>query len=490
MSTPNTLPIVLKGEHWTVSVISLNAFTDDIDTLVHKNVFHLYRGKIVEKMEGNIFFLENEHDGNAYVILADCADYETAVLTVRDHTVSIEAGTNPVTVVPCKKGECEEACRRAYREGMGGKSLVAMENTWGDCNKDSRVCEAFVMKEIDSAAQLGIDIVQIDDGWQWKYTYDPANMVNGKRRFSDDFWFIHEERFPNGLKYISDYAAKKGVKLGIWFAPESRDHFVCMERDLKILKNAYDNWGVRFFKLDMYYIENDIDRDLFVQYLAAIYAFGDDVAVQIDVTRDARINYLCGRKYGTIFVENRYTKTGCFFPHRTLKNLWMLSRYIPASRFQFEVINPDLNADRYDPDDDFAPHHYEAEYLFASVMLSNPLFWMETQFLSEKSREGLKKIVAFWKSHRDLFTECDAAPIGEMPCGRSFTGFYLKHGEEEYALIFREAAEKNVGIFTLPSEKTGAEVLLSNADVKVQLDSGVLKAEFSKQRAYAFVKLK
>ena len=189
-------------------------------------------------------------------------------------------------------------------------------------------------------------------------------------------------------------------------------------------------------------------------------------------------------------MENRYTKTGCFFPHRTLKNLWMLSRYIPASRFQFEVINPDLNADRYDPDDDFAPHHYEAEYLFASVMLSNPLFWMETQFLSEKSREGLKKIVPFWKSHRDLFTECDAAPIGEMPCGRSFTGFYLKHGEEEYALIFREAAEKSTGVFFIPSEGTSAEVLLSNADVKVQLDSGVLKAEFSKQRAYAFVKLK
>ena len=108
--------------------------------------------------------------------MTDCADYETASLTVRSYTVSVEAGTNPVTIVPCRKGECEEACRRKYREGMGGKSLVAMSNTWGDRNRDSRICEAFVMKEIDAAAELGLDIVQIDDGWQWKYTYDPADI--------------------------------------------------------------------------------------------------------------------------------------------------------------------------------------------------------------------------------------------------------------------------------------------------------------------------
>ena len=59
MNDSHIMPIKLNGEHWTVSVISLNAFTDDIDTPVHKSEFHLFRGMVAEKMEGNIFFLEN-----------------------------------------------------------------------------------------------------------------------------------------------------------------------------------------------------------------------------------------------------------------------------------------------------------------------------------------------------------------------------------------------------------------------------------------------
>ena len=288
---------------------------------------------------------------------------------------------------------------------------------------------------------------------------------------------------------IEEFLAKKGIKLGLWFAPESRDHFACMERDIAILKNAYDNWGVRFFKLDMYWIECDADRDAFLRYLDRIYSFGDDVAVQMDVTRDARINYLCGRRYGTIFVENRYTKTHVFFPHRTLKNLWMLSRYIPASRFQFEIVNPELNADCYQADDEFAPVHYDIDYLFASVMLSNPLFWMETQFLSETNRKKLSETVAFWKNYRGVFSRSDIMPIGEMPSGRSFTGFYINGEGERYALIFREAAEDDTGVFSLPCGGEKAEVLLSNGEVSAELEGRWLKAKFSKRRSYAFIRM-
>jgi hypothetical protein len=279
----NTLPITLKGEHWTVTVIKLNAFTDDIDTPVHKEQYHYFRGQIVEKMEGNIFFLEDQHNGNAYVIITDCPDYEKATLVIRERTVKIDAGSNPVTVIPCKIGECERVCRSKYREGMGKRSLVTMSNTWGDMNGFSRVCEEFVLREIDKAAELGLDIVQIDDGWQMGSTADLSRRVNGRRVFDDDFWPLNEERFPRGMRFVADYAADKGVKVGLWFAPDSRDHFALMERDVAILKNAYDNWGMRFFKLDMYFIESVEDRERFLEYLDAIYAFGDDVAVQIDL---------------------------------------------------------------------------------------------------------------------------------------------------------------------------------------------------------------
>ncbi|MBR5188317.1 MAG: alpha-galactosidase, partial [Clostridia bacterium] len=303
-------------------------------------------------------------------------------------------------------------------------------------------------------------------------------------------WEADKERFPNGLKgAVTALKTGFGIKVGIWFAPESRDHFVCMDRDIATLKNAYENWGIRFFKLDMYWIECDLDRDRFLQYLASIYAFGDDVAVQLDVTRPDRINYLNGRQYGTLFVENRYTKKRTYFPHRTLKNFWLLSKYVPASRFQFEVINPELNKEIYAPEDEFAPARYDMDYLFASVMLSNPLFWMEMQFLTNENSKKLQKMISIFKEYHAVFSEGDAAPIGETPSGRSFAGFFIRHGAEEYALVFREATEKDTGVFLIPSEKTNAQIICSNADIVAGIDSGVLKVKFSKQRAFAFVKL-
>jgi len=490
MEQAYTLPLSLKGEHWTITAVCLNAFTDDIDTPVHKSIYHLFRGKLAERVEGNVFFLENEHDGNAFVLLSDCPDYERAVLTIRDFTADLTEHTSTYSIHPCKKGECEAVCRRALREGMDSKTVVAMSNTWGDRNGFSRICEEFVLKEIDRAAEIGLDIVQIDDGWQFGSTADRSRRdQNDRRFFDDDFWELNRERFPRGMEYIADYAAGKGVTLGLWFAPDSREHFARLERDVSILKNAYDHWGIRFFKLDMYWIESLADKERFLRFLKAIYSFGKDVAVQLDVTRNARVNYLCGKQYGTVFVENRYTKTHTFFPHRTLKNLWLLSHYIPASRLQFELVNPDLNRESYAPDDEFATPRYDIEYLFASVMLSNPLFWMELQFLSEENTRRLQGLLDLWKKHRVIFSRGDVQPIGECPSGRSFTGFHIRYHDEEYALLFREVTQKQSAAFLLESDAKTAEIIVSNTDLSVTLSDGVLKADFSSPRSYAFLRL-
>lgn len=471
--------MILKGEHWRITAIALHAFTDDCDTLLHRTEYHLFRGRLPEAAEGNIFFLENDAEGDAYVILTDCPDYQRARLHIRDHAVTVEAGTNEITVVPCKKGECEQACRRAYRERMGKRRLVAMSNTWGDGNGFSRVSEEFVLKEIDKAAELGLDIVQIDDGWQQGSTADRSlRDERGRRFFEDDFWLLNQERFPKGMRYLCDYAAGKGIKLGLWFAPDSREHFALARRDLGILQKAYTEWGFRFFKLDMYWIESDADRDAFLELLRGIYAFGPDVSVQLDVTRNARINYLCGREYGSIFVENRYTKTATYYPHRTLKNLWQLSRYIPACRFQFELVNPALNRNSYEPGDRFAPGQYDPDYLFAVVMLSNPLFWMELQFLQEK--EPLKRIIALWKECREDFSTADVTPIGEQPSGASLTGFTAG----DHALVFREMTDRDTGLFAYGN----AEVLLSNGAVETKETDAGLQVRFSKPGTYALLK--
>ena len=132
--------IKLEGEHWTVTSITLNAFTDAIDSLVHRNEYFLFEGEIEEEISGNIFFLENEHNLNAFVILVDNPDYEKARLRIASYTATVEA-TSKVTVIPCKKGECEAICRRTVRNTMRSNSLVTMSNTWGEGNGFSKVNE-------------------------------------------------------------------------------------------------------------------------------------------------------------------------------------------------------------------------------------------------------------------------------------------------------------------------------------------------------------
>ncbi|MBQ9116973.1 MAG: glycoside hydrolase family 97 catalytic domain-containing protein, partial [Clostridia bacterium] len=435
--------LTIEGLHWIVKSVKLHAFTDDNDTLVTEQEQHLYHRKLFHPCKGEIFILEDPLTEKTILIVSETPDYQTATLSINRGAVTVENGGNGLAVGFCKLGEAEALCREYYRHARLCKGLFAMSNTWGDRNGFSRVCHDFVIKEIDAAERLGVDIVQIDDGWQTGSTADLTLRDElGRRFFPDSFWELNRDRFHD-MRSLTRYASSKGIKVGMWFAPDSHNNFALLERDVSVLKKAYDEWGIRFFKLDMFWITSDIEKEQFMKLLAKIYSFGNDVAVQLDVTRNERPNYLCAKQYGTVFVENRYTKTVTVYPHRTLRNLWMLAKYVPASKFQFELINPDLNSELYPDGDPFAPINHDMDYLFATVMLSNPLFWMEMQFLSNDRRKQLDKIMPVWKECRNAIAECDVLPIGDKPNGRAFCGFYLsRNGRPEYLLLFRQLTAK------------------------------------------------
>lgn len=482
--------IKLKGEHWIVRSVKLHAFTDENDTLTEENEYNLFQMDM-KPLQGEIFFLENPQESNAIIIISETPDYQTATLTINKGVVTVENGNNNLAIGYCKMGECEALCREFYRHIKKNEKLFTMSNTWGDCNGFSRVCQDFVLKEIDAAKEIGVDIVQVDDGWQKGNTADRTLRDEFDRRiFKGDFWELDSTKFPNGMKFVTEYAEKDNIKVGMWFAPDSHDEFALLERDKAVLRKAYEEWGIRFFKLDMFWVSSDKDRDQFLELLREIYSFGDDVAVQLDVTRDLRMNYLCGHKYGSVFVENRYAKSANSFPHRVLRNMWMISKYIPTSKFQFELTNPDLYKECYAETDPFVPSLYDMDYLFATVMLSNPLFWMEMQFLSDERKAQLKEIMDVWKKNRDILANADIMPIGDKPNGRSFTGFYISTNKEpQYLLLFREVTEENSAMIKCPVKTAKTEILASNSEVKTEIINGFVTVEFAKQRSYAFIKL-
>ena len=475
----------IKSEHAALRAIKLNTSTDDHDTLVEETKKHLFRGNIAET-EGQIFILSDILSEIATVFIIPAPDCFMPTLAIKDKKVEIKTGGYPVSLGCVKCENAERMCRDWYRMHYRSGGLHSMSNTWGDRNGRTRVCDEFLRKEIDSGADLGLDVVQIDDGWQTGIpdTYDES----GRRVFADGFWELKTSIFSHGMRHIADYAAEKGVSLGLWFAPESRNVFEKIVRDLDVLKKAYDEWGIRYYKLDMLQLTTQKHCDRMLDFLDAAFTLGDDVSVELDVTADKRLGYLMSAPYGTIFVENRYTAWANYYPHRTLRNIWSLSRFMPTSKFQFELVNPDLYTDMYSKDDPLRPELYDIDYLFASVMLSNPLFWMETQFLSDDSRARLKGIIPLWKEHRDKLVEADVRPIGEEPCGTSMTGFFADSHDARYAVLFREASERESFTYDLAFPISDYEIIASNSNVEISVSESRLTVKFSKMRSYVWLK--
>lgn len=64
---------------------------------------------------------------------------------------------------------------------------------------------------IDRAADIGIELFVIDDGWMPGRDSDARGLGD---------WIADPERFPNGLRTLADKAHARGMKFGLWIEPE------------------------------------------------------------------------------------------------------------------------------------------------------------------------------------------------------------------------------------------------------------------------------
>ncbi len=71
---------------------------------------------------------------------------------------------------------------------------------------DNRISEEMLKRQMDAAADLGLEYFCIDAGW-FEGGF-PSGVGN---------WTLDRAKFPNGLGPVGKYAAEKGMKLGLWF---------------------------------------------------------------------------------------------------------------------------------------------------------------------------------------------------------------------------------------------------------------------------------
>ncbi|MDX1681478.1 MAG: alpha-galactosidase [Phycisphaeraceae bacterium] len=370
-----------------------------------------------------------------------------------------------------------------------------LSNSWGDRNRDARIQEGFMLEEIDRAAELGVDVVQIDDGWQKGRTANSAEaeekggVWTGFWEADPDFWAPDPERFPNGLEPLLERAKEHGLEIGLWYAPDSHRAFANWERDVDQIITLHETYGVNHFKLDSIVAETHAARrNLAAMFQAILDRSEGKIVCDLDVTAGKRPGYFGELTIGPLFVENRYTDWHSYWPHFTLRNLWQLSHWIDPRRLRMELLNNGRNTEKY-ADDPLAPALYPPSTLFAIVMFSNPLGWFENTGLSDDYVADVAPLVACWKEHRPALFDGDILPIGEVPDGVSWTGFLSDGGEgrDGYAVVLNEKNPSKTHRFSLPRSFGGAGILWGDGEVEV--DGDQLTVTIEKPFGAVFVKL-
>ena len=97
-----------------------------------------------------------------------------------------------------------------------------------------------------TAAEKGIEMLVLDDGWFGKRNYDDCSLGD---------WVVNEEKLKGGLKPLVDRINALGMKFGLWFEPE----MICPDSDLY---RAHPDWAIRIPDREPCQLRNQYVLDL------------------------------------------------------------------------------------------------------------------------------------------------------------------------------------------------------------------------------------
>ena len=455
-SVAENLPI--SGNPTRLIAYDLRDQTDDHDELVFTREWLLSTIEQDFAITANVIAVENVLTGSGAALLRLAplpharSSQEPDLLVTQTETgrvFSVVSNGYPYVIVPYEGGSLGRtralhAAQREMRPYKEGRDGLFLSNTWGGGYRDEHINEAFLLKELESAAKIGVEVVEIDDGWQ-KGRSKNSVLANGGGVWdgywatAPDFWTPDPTRFPNGFAPLLSAAKAKGLRLGLWYGPDSSHDAANWARDAEHLLSFFKD-GIAYFKFDTMKSTSELALARQRKLVDTLLTRSEgDIVIDLDVTAEIRPGYFGMMDAGTIFVENRYPTRHRYWPHHTLRNLWALSEVVDPVRLRMELANPDAGAALY-ADDPLAPSRYRMDTLFASVMLSSPLGWFENSELSPARVTELAPIVKTWKLHRAALHTGWTFPVGAKPDGVAWTGFVTCAADKGsvYILLFRE----------------------------------------------------
>ncbi|MGH9667469.1 MAG: hypothetical protein ACRD9L_23855, partial [Bryobacteraceae bacterium] len=231
---------LLPDGHYRLIQITLFDQTDTHNELVFEDEWLLDSNEHELKLPGNVFILENTVTQNGLLSLKQGPlPHARPVRDEYDIVVSIKRGQGvvckfpgvryPVIVLSYSGGRSGridalqrfQRQKRLYDPSRDGKFL---SNTWGDRSQDRRINAGFMSLEVNAGARLGVDAIQIDDGWQRGRSINSTRgngVWSGYWASDPNFWEPDPARFPAGLRPLVRQAAAKGMRFGLWYGPDS-----------------------------------------------------------------------------------------------------------------------------------------------------------------------------------------------------------------------------------------------------------------------------
>ncbi|MDX9881187.1 MAG: hypothetical protein RBS73_03910 [Prolixibacteraceae bacterium] len=384
------------------------------------------------------------------------------------------------------------------------RDVFIMANTWGSEDKSDQCCykarEENVLTEIEVCAELGIDILQIDDGWQIREgekIWLPAAKgptrpyKNGELPQLLDGTLMPEsyDIYPNRFGKVREKAKEKGIRLGLWNAWTAPSN---------TLKSNYDDGNFKSFKLDFAKLyEKEALDNLYYKARDLITYSSYTAVVNWDVTeRPARMGFYFGRDCGNLYLANRKAYTirpsVQYEPWQVLRDGWELASYMNLNKVQLTFQNKDLTP----PEAITDALKYTHAYNLAITLMSSPIFFTELQFLSPEARAELKPIIAKYKAERDEMYKGYVFALGDKPDNKSWTGFqnYNPETGNGYLMVFRELnnGEQTAKLkihYLEPGAKIQLTNILTNEKSQVTLnENGEISFSIAKTPGFLFLK--
>lgn len=134
--------------------------------------------------------------------------------------------------------------RHSLARGLSALHHPVVYNSWMATTFDVRVDHQIKLANI--AADVGVEVFVVDDGWFVGRTTDEAGLGD---------WVPDPRKFPDGLGALADRVRERGMRFGLWIEPE------CVNANSDLFR-AHPDWVYRADDRPLITIRNQYVLDL------------------------------------------------------------------------------------------------------------------------------------------------------------------------------------------------------------------------------------